>query len=180
MKFPLRCHGLLLMAGLILASAQVQAQAPALGSTLGQMRSQVDSGLELLRPILGGEPLHTWDGRSGLAPSQVNAILVEVAAILEDLHAPLQTFTDLANAQLGPDALVPVLDDLQITARDLDQAIAQLPLAAHEHGVQAAHAVGCKHNNPPMLRAVELVRDISANLALIEGTLELFAIPTTE
>jgi hypothetical protein len=104
----------------------------------------------------------------------------EVGAILEDLHGPLEAFSTLAEATLAPPSLAPVLDDAGIAARDLDLAIAQLPIAAHAHEAETLHAIACKHDNVPMRKAVELVRDISATLALISGTLELFGISDTQ
>lgn len=165
---------LCLALGVLVSTAQ--AQEPELENSLEHLRAQVDGSLEQLRPILEGQALSTWNGHSSLAPSQVNTILADVGMVLVDLQVPLEAFSALAAAGLEADVLAPVSDDIAIAARNLDRAIAQLPLAAQAHQAHALHAGGCEHDDPPLLLAVELVRDISATLGLIDGTLRFYEI----
>jgi hypothetical protein len=176
MFLALRSLGHALLVVLFFGPVLTQAQETGLRSDLRDLRAQVDSSLELLRPILGGEPLASWNGSSELPPSQVNATLEEVVGRLEELRTPLLSFAEMAEARLTPESAAPVLDDIGIATRDLDLAIAQLPLAAHAHEGQMSSSAGCKHDNVALLRAVELVRDISATLLLIDGTFESFGI----
>jgi hypothetical protein len=125
---------------------------------------------------LEGKDLATWDGRTGMPPGQVDAIFVEVRGILGEMRGPLGNFSELVSNELGAQVAVPVLDDLGIASRDLERALDQLPLAAQAHADHLLHTGGCKHNNDPMRIAVELVRDVSATLSLVEGTFQLFGV----
>jgi len=180
MMFPSRYHGLFLVMVMVMFPRPTQAQETSLESALEHLRSKVDSGLVLLLPILGGEPLHTWNGTSGLSPSQVSAILYQVAEVLEELKEPLAAFGGIASSQLEPHVLTPVLDDTNIAMRDVERAIALFPHAVGEHEAHAAQTTGCKHDNMSLLNAVELVRDISVTLQVIDETFEFFGISDTE
>jgi hypothetical protein len=153
-----------------------RAQGPELVKRLEILQEQVDGCLNLLRPILGGQPLAAWNGLSDLSPTQVEAIMSEVGSRLEAMREPLSTFSDLASTQLRSEVAEPVLDDISIATRDLGSALIQLPIAVQAHQDHALHTGGCKHDNVPLLAAVELVRDLSATLSVIDGTFQLFGI----
>jgi hypothetical protein len=171
---------LVLCATLWLTSVRSWAQGPDLVNGLGHLQEQVDGSLELLRPLLEGQSLASWNGLTTIPPSQVEAIMAEVGARLEAMRAPLNEFAEGVALQLETHVSAPVLDDIGIAGRDIDRALLQLPIAAQAHQAHSQHAGGCRHDNVPMLTAVELIRDISATLATIDGTFQLFGISETQ
>lgn len=171
---------LVLCATLWLTSGRSWAQGPDLVNSLGHLQEQVDGSLELLRPLLEGQSLASWNGLSTIPPSQVEAIMAEVGARLEVMRDPLNDLSEGVALQLETHVSTPVLDDIGIAGRDIDRALLQLPIAVQAHQAHAQHAGGCKHDNVPMLTAVELIRDISATLATIDGTFQLFGISETQ
>lgn len=106
--------------------------------------------------------------------------MAEVGARLEAMRDPLNDLSEGVALQLETHVSTPVLDDIGIAGRDIDRALLLLPIAVQAHQAHAQHAGGCKHDNVPMLTAVELIRDISATLATIDGTFQLFGISETQ
>lgn len=167
------------MAGLVVAILSwvpANAQQDSLRGPLEQLKAKADSTIQLLLPVLGGQDLSTWDGRTSLSPAQVQGIEEEVAEVLVRMQVPLEMLAARAALRLEPHVLAPVTDDINIITRDLVRSLERLHAAAEVHTGQVAHPGGCDHANYPMRQAVELVRDVRATLALIEGTLDLYGI----
>jgi hypothetical protein len=144
------------------------------------LTAQADSTLRMLAPLLEGQDLATWNGKTHMSPAEVGAIEAGVEEHLDRMQAPLAVLSERAMERLEPHVLAPVADDIAIVERDLASALERLHVATVTHAQHVAHPGGCDHDNFPMRQAVEYIRDARATLGVIEGTLQLFGITDTQ
>lgn len=165
---------------LVVSVLGAKAQEVTLAGSLEALRANADQAIEELRVIHDPNELSMWNGYSDLSAAQVYSITDEVRRLLVELRGPLEHFAVLAVQRLDAPVLLPIQDDLSIAGRDIETALNSLVLAAEEQEVHMTHARGCRHQNVPMLQALEAVRDIQATLAQVAATLVLFNIPDTQ